>query len=188
MSAHIALLRAVNVGGQKQAIMAELRTLLTELGFSDVHSILQTGNLVFRGGARTGDDLEDFLEKETAKRLDLQTDFFVRPQEEWKRIIAHNPFPEEAKRDPAHLVVMFLKRAPSKQQVEALHAALRGPEMVSAKDRQAYIVYPNGIGRSPLTSTLLERKFGTRGTARNWNTILKLGSFISEGSRFAGPA
>ena len=68
MSAHIALLRAVNVGGRKPVIMAELRHLLTEIGFSDVHSILQTGNLVFRGSARRiEDDLEGFLEKEAAK-------------------------------------------------------------------------------------------------------------------------
>jgi uncharacterized protein (DUF1697 family) len=188
MSAHIALLRAVNVGGRKPVIMAELRNLLTEIGFSDVHSILQTGNLVFRGSARrTEDDLEGFLEKEAAKRLDLHTDFFVRPQEEWKRIIADNPFQDEAKRDAARLVVMFLKRAPIKKEVEALRAAIRGPEMVRTEGRQAYIVYPAGIGRSHLTNTLLERKFGTRGTARNWNTVLKLDSFVSETCRFAGP-
>src|ERR1700730_11619303 len=115
MSAHIALLRAVNVGGRKPVIMAELRNLLTEIGFSDVHSILQTGNLVFRGSARRiEDDLEGFVEKEAAKRLDLHTDFFVRPQEEWKRIIADNPFQDEAKRDAARLVSMFLKRGARK--------------------------------------------------------------------------
>ena len=74
MSIHIALLRAVNVGGRKPTVMAELRGLLTELGFLDARSLLQTGNLVFRSSARTGIGLERFLEEEMARRLDLRTD------------------------------------------------------------------------------------------------------------------
>lgn len=57
---------------------------------------------------------------------------------------------------------------------KALQAALTGPEVVRAEGRQAYIVYPNGIGRSRLTHTVIEKKLGTRGTSRNWNTVLKL--------------
>ena len=116
------------------------------------------------------------MEEEAAKRLDLHTDFFVRSAEEWKAIVANNPFREEAKRDAAHLIVMFLKCTPSAKDVEALRAAITGPEIVSADGGQAYIVYPAGIGRSRLTNTLVEKKFRTRGTARNWNTILKLAS------------
>jgi uncharacterized protein (DUF1697 family) len=180
MTINIALLRAVNVGGRKPIIMAELRDLLTELGFVDVRSLLQTGNLVFRSNARKGIDLERLLEEEAAKRLDLQTDFFVRTAEEWKAIVSNNPFRDEAKRDAAHLVVMFLKRAPSAKDVEALQAAITGPEIVSADGGQAYIVYPAGIGRSRLTNTLVEKKFRIRGTARNWNTILKLASLAED--------
>jgi uncharacterized protein (DUF1697 family) len=176
MVVHIALLRAVNVGGRKPIIMAELRDLLTELGFVGARSLLQTGNLVFCSNARTNTDLESLLEEMTAKCLDLHTDFFVRTEEEWKRIVANNPFPEEAKRDPAHLVVMLLKKAPRGKEVEALQAAITGPEIIRTDERQAYIVYPTGIGRSRLTNGLVEKKLGTRGTARNWNTILKLAS------------
>ena len=180
MTIHIALLRAVNVGGRKPIIMAELRDLLTELGLVGVRSVLQTGNLVFRSNARKGIDLERLLEEEAAKRLDLHTDFFVRTSDEWKAIVVNNPFRDEAERDAAHLVVMFLKRAPSVKEVEALRAAITGPEIVSADGGQAYIVYPAGIGRSRLTNTLVEKKFRTRGTARNWNTILKLASLAED--------
>ena len=127
-----------------------------------------------------GMDLERLLEEEAAKRLDLHTDFFVRNAEEWKAIVANNPFREEAKRDAAHLIVMFLKCTPSAKDVEALRAAITGPEIVSADGGQAYIVYPAGIGRSRLTNTLVEKKFRTRGTARNWNTILKLASLVED--------
>ena len=173
-SLHIALLRAVNVGGNKPIAMAELRNLLTELGFEQARSVLQSGNLVFKSKEQTGIDLEGLLEKEAAQRLDLHTDFFVRTQEAWKQIIANNPFPDEAQHNPAHLVVMFLKRAPSLQEVEALQAAIIGPELVAVQGRQAYIVYPAGIGRSRLTNAIVEKKLGTRGTSRNWNTVLKL--------------
>jgi uncharacterized protein (DUF1697 family) len=173
-SIHIALLRAVNVGGNKPIAMAELRNLLAELGFEEARSLLQTGNLVFKSKERTGIDLEGLLEKKAAQRLDLHTDFFVRTQEAWKRIIANNPFPDEAQGNPAHLVVMFLKRAPSLQEVEALQAAISGPELLVIQGKQAYILYPAGIGRSRLTNALLEKRLGTRGTSRNWNTVLKL--------------
>jgi uncharacterized protein (DUF1697 family) len=178
MAVHLALLRAVNVGGRQPILMAELRDLLLTLGFVGVRSLLQSGNLVFRSNARTGTDLEGFLEQEAAKHLDLQTDFMVRTEEEWKRIVADNPFPEEANHDPGHLVVMFLKRAPSAKEVETLQAAITGPEIVRLNAREAYIVYPAGIGRSRLTNTFVEKKFGTRGTARNWNTVLKLAALV----------
>jgi len=176
MTIHVALLRGINVGGHKQVAMADLRDLLTRQGFTDVRSLLQSGNLVFRSNARSGAQLERLLEAEAEKRLGVQADFFIRTAEECKAIIAGNPFREEAERDPGHLLVMFLRVAPKLKDVEALQAAIAGPEVVRAQGRHAYIVYPDGIGRSRLTHTLIEKKLGTRGTGRNWNTVVKLGA------------
>ncbi len=174
----VALLRAINLPGYKQVSMADLCDWVTKLGFKEAKSLLQSGNLVFRSDTRSTAQLERLLETEAAKRLGLQTDFFVRTAAEWKAIIAANPFPGEAKRDPGHLVVMFLKAAPDPQEVKALQAAIKGREIVRADGREAYIVYPDGIGRSRLTNALIEKKLGTRGTGRNWNTVLKLGALI----------
>lgn len=174
MTFHIALLRAINVGGHKPVPMAELREFMGQVGFPDAHSLLQTGNLVFRAQRRTGAQLEGLLESEAEKRLGLKTDFFVRTAPEWEAVVAHNPFRQEAERDPSHLVVLFLKEVPGVDCVEALQAAIAGPEVVRTFERQVYIVYPDGIGRSRLTNTLIEKKLGARGTARNWNTVLKL--------------
>ncbi len=156
--------------------MADLRDFLTRLGFADTRSLLASGNLVFRGGTKTGAQLERLLETEAAKRLALQTDFFVRAAQEWQAVIAQNPFPEEAERDPAHLVVMFLKDVPDGKAVKALQASITGREVVRTKGAHAYIVYPDGIGRSRLTNALIEQRLATRGTGRNWNTVLKLGA------------
>jgi uncharacterized protein (DUF1697 family) len=172
---HIALLRAVNLPGHNKVGMADLRQLLTDLGFEDVQSLVQSGNLVFGSAGRTSAQLEDSLEKEAKKRFGLETDFFVRTAGEWKALVAANPFPEEAERDPGHLVVMFLKEEADRKDVAALQEAIKGREVVRAKGRQAYIVYPDGIGRSKLTNVLIEKKLGTRSTGRNWNTVLKLG-------------
>jgi uncharacterized protein (DUF1697 family) len=178
MTTHIALVRGINVGGHKPVAMAHLRDFLTQLGLADPRSLLQSGNLVFRSSRRTSAQLELLLEAEAEKRLGLQADFFVRTAEEWKRVVARNPFAAEAKRDPGHLVVMFLKQAPDVEDVEALQAAIAGPEIVRADGRHAYIVYPNGMGRSRLTHSLIEKKLSTRGTGRNWNTILKLRDLV----------
>ena len=64
-------------------------------------------------------------------------------------------------------------------QVSALQAAIKGREIVKARGKQAYFVYPDGVGRSKLTIQVIEKALGTRGTARNWNTVLKLGELAS---------
>jgi len=174
MTTHIALLRAINVGGTKPIGMADLRAFLGELGFEDVRSLLQTGNIVFRGGTNTGTALERLLESEAEQRLGLSTAFVVRTAKEWEAIVARNPFPEEAAADPAHLVALFLKDAPPTSSVKTLQAAIQGPEIVSLVAKQLYVVYPVGIGRSKLTIKTIEKTLGTTGTGRNWNTVLKI--------------
>jgi uncharacterized protein (DUF1697 family) len=151
MTIHVALLRGINVGGNKVVAMADLRDLLAHLGFAGGRSLLQSGNLLFESDGRTGAQLERLLETEAARRFALQTDFFVRTAREWKAIVAHNPFPDEAERDPGHLVAMCLKDAPEASRVKALQAAITGPETL-----------------------------GTRGTGRNWNTVLKLAGLADE--------
>ena len=178
VTVHVALLRAINVGGHRKVAMTDLRDLLTHMGLADARSLLQSGNLVFRGGTLTGAQLERALETAARARLGLETDFMVRTAREWQSIVARNPFPDEARRDPSHLLVMFLKNAPAVENVKALQAAITGPEVVRAVGRQAYLVYPSGIGRSRVTITLIEKKLGTRGTGRNWNTVLKLAALV----------
>lgn len=178
MTTCIVLLRAINLGAHNPVPMADLRALVTRLGFRGVQSALQTGNLVFEGDGRTGAQLERLLEAEAKKRLGLETDFFVRNSREWRTTIARNPFPKEARGEPAHLVIMFLKDSADAKMVKALQAAITGREVVRAVGKQLYIVYPDGIGRSRLTNTVIEKALSTRGTGRNWNTVVKLDALI----------
>jgi len=159
--------------------MADLRDLLGALGMQDARTLLQSGNAVFRSHVPAADKVERLLEDGAAKRLDLSTEFFVRSASEWARVIDANPFRDEAKRDPARLVVMVLKEAPERAAVAALQKAVKGREQVRAKGREAFITYPDGQGRSKLTIALIERHLSTRGTARNWNTVLKLAALAA---------
>jgi uncharacterized protein (DUF1697 family) len=164
----------VNVAGHAMLSMSTLRDVIAALGFAGVGTVLQSGNVVFAGGARRSGELEVLLEKELLARLDLRTDFFVRTAAEWAGIVGRNPFPQAAAHDPARLVVVALKAKPTAAAVAALQAAVTGPEVIRAAGRELYITYPDGMGRSRLTGTLIERKLNTRATARNWNTVLKL--------------
>jgi len=174
MTTYIALLRAVNLGPHNKIAMSDLKALLTGLGMQGVQTLLQSGNAVFRSDVRTTAQLEHLIEGAAAKQLHVETDVMVRSRKEWKAIIAGNPFPKEAKQDPSHVLAVPLREAPARGAAGALEDAIRGREVVRLDGRCAYIVYPDGIGRSKLTSALIEKKLGTRGTARNWNTVLKL--------------
>ena len=171
----IALLRAVNLAGRNRVGMAELRAFCANMGLEQPRTLLQSGNVVFgEVEGRTTAALESLLEREAVQRLGVGTEFFVRTTKEWEAAVAGNPFGGEAERDPSHLLLMCLKAAPSAGDVAALQASITGRETVRAEGRQLFITYPDGVGRSKLTAGRIERALGTRGTARNWNTVLKL--------------
>jgi uncharacterized protein (DUF1697 family) len=179
MSPTFALLRAVNVAGANKVPMAALRATVEQLGFANVRTLLASGNLLFEAPALPDETLEKKLTAAVKKHLGVTTEFFVRTAREVQALVSANPFPAEAKKDPAHLVVVFLKDAPAPKQVAALQAAIKGRELIKATKRHLYAVYSDGIGRSKLTISLIERHLATTGTARNWNTILKLAALAT---------
>lgn len=171
---YIALLRAVNLAGANMVRMDDLRALCSDVGCANVRTLLQSGNVVFDARAQDPERLEKSLEHEVVKRLGVRTDFFIRTPEQWQRIIARNPFRREAEEMPGKVHVFVLKLAPAAEAVGALRAANKGREIIQAGERHLYIVYPDGVGRSRLTSAFIEKALGTRGTGRNWNTVVKL--------------
>jgi uncharacterized protein (DUF1697 family) len=176
----IALLRAVNVGGRSVA-MAELRTMLAELGCGNPRTLLQSGNAVFTLKAQTSPTaFEAELEAQAQRRFGIPVAFMLRSAAEWGALILRNPFVEAAQRDPAHLVLMALKGAPTAAAINTWRDGYKGPETIHVAGRDAYLIYPEGVGRSKLTNALIERKLGVAGTARNWNTVLKLAALASQ--------
>lgn len=178
MNTYIALLRAVNVGGARKIAMAALRSFAAEIGLGDPRTLLQSGNLVFSTDGAEPEVLERTLEKEAEDRLGLSTTFLVRTAAEWRGVVSGNPFTDEARDDPSHLVTLFTREAPSASEVHALEQAIRGREVIHAVGRQVYAVYPDGIGRSKLTHAVIERALGSPCTGRNWNTVLELDRMV----------
>jgi len=169
MTLHIALLRGINVGGNKMIAMSDLRDMAARLGLRDARTLLQSGNLVFTSG-KSPAQLEKLLERE----IDANVDVFVRTAEEWRAVVARNPFGEEAKRDPGRLIVMTLKTS-----ADAKELVMPGREIARGSGREIYLYYPDGQGTSKLTNAVIEKKLGTRGTARNWNTVTKLAALLT---------
>ncbi len=174
VTAQIALLRAVNVGGHGTIGMADLRRVAETLGLSEVRTFLGTGNLLFRADPRPTRTLEALLEEGVRDQLGVATDILLRTEKEWGAARTVNPFPLEARTEPAHLVIVFLKRAPPGGAERPLPPAVRGGERLRVVGPHAYVVYPDGIARSRLTLPVIEAHLGVRGTGRNWNTVTKL--------------
>ena len=176
MGAQIALFRAVNVGGRK-IIMTELKAMFEDIGLGSAETFQAAGNVVFHG---QGDDaeLEARLEAQTLARFGMVSEVFVRGSAEWGRIIANNPFGDAARDHPSRLGVIPLKALPTPGGAEALTASARDGELVGTFGRCAYAYFPIGMGLTKLTPRLIERALGTPGTARNWNTAMKLAEMV----------
>ena len=177
----IALFRAVNVGG-RLVRMADVKDVLIGLGLQDPQTLLQSGNAVFGVTAAlarsTPAALEARIERALHAKTAVQSDTFVRTAAEWNAAIAANPF-DEARSDPAHMVLFTLRAEPGAAAITKLEASIKGRERVHAHGRSLYVVYPDGMGASKLTNVIIERALDTRGTARNWNTVLKLQALVA---------
>lgn len=167
---HIAMIRGVNVGGRNMLSMAVLKELCENMGLEAVQTLLQSGNVVFRSAKKVS---EQALEKAIAAKTGLDVRVFLRTPQELEAIIAKNPFPDAAKNDPGHLIVLFLESEPAaKAKTWLAEATANGPEKAVVAKREIYVNYGEGMGRSKLV--LDERRLGVSGTARNWNTVTKL--------------
>jgi uncharacterized protein (DUF1697 family) len=174
MTKYVALLRGINVGGNKTIPMAKLKLLFESLGLASPKTHLNSGNVIFaakaRDRAKLGRQICDAIEAEFGFRPVV----VLRSATDLKRIIAKNPFGEIAAHDPSHLLVMVLDGKPKAGAKAALGEAHSGPEETAIAGENVYVTYPNGIGRSKLTNALLEKHLGVAGTARNWNTVVKV--------------
>jgi uncharacterized protein (DUF1697 family) len=169
----VALLRGINVGGTRKLPMAELRALAEELGFEDVATFIQSGNLVFsaRGQARS---LETRLERALARRFGFEVPTLVRDARAWSALVAANPLPRLAASDPAHMLLALAQEALAPDALAGLRERAQGAERVELAGGALWIHYAEGIARSKLTPALLDRCAGSTVTARNWRTVLEL--------------
>jgi uncharacterized protein (DUF1697 family) len=173
MTAYVSLFRAINVGG-RQVKMEELKALHQTLGLRDVKTYIQSGNVVFQGDDEDTTQLQRRIAEAFARQWGFQSEVVVRTEEELRALDERNPFVGQAGRENNWIVVMFLTEAPDAEAEERLRQAYKGPEEYTLSGRELFIYYPEGIGRSKLSNSFIEKKIKVAGTARNWNTVLKL--------------
>jgi uncharacterized protein (DUF1697 family) len=176
---YVALLRAVNVGGRKVSMEA-LRSLADRLGYENVRTLVASGNLVFDTQACAATRLEATLEAAIEQHFGLVSEVMVRTPKEWSAIIKANPYPGKVKKDPAHLVCIVCKDKPDAPAInlwlESFRAKYDKGEQLKVVGREIYVDYGDSIGQSKL---VLPKKLLT-GTARNWNTVLKLEAMLND--------
>lgn len=173
MPIYLALLRGINVGGANKVPMKELRSLFEELGHENVHTYLQSGNVVFEGRSSTSKKLSAEIEAAIAKSFNLKVSVIVRTRREMERVAAGNPFPTKGVK-PTSLHVMFLADSAPAKAIKTLDPDRSSPDEFEVKGSEIYLRFPKGSGRSKLTIDYFEKKLGTRATARNWNTVVKV--------------
>uniref|UniRef100_UPI0035C9DED1 DUF1697 domain-containing protein n=1 Tax=uncultured Sphingomonas sp. TaxID=158754 RepID=UPI0035C9DED1 len=171
-----ALLKGVNLNGRKLP-MADLKALVEGLGYSDVKTLLASGNVVFACDEVDGANVEMALEA-ALRRHGLKTDVVVRTAADLRAIIAADPFPAATKLRPSHVVVVFHREAMPAELLDGLPEIYAGRETLAARGREVYIDYIDGIGESKLPQAMAKLKFPKLATARNWNTVVKLAALL----------
>ncbi len=170
---YAALLRGINVGGRAKIPMRELAELFGSLGHGEVTTYIQSGNVVFRSASGKPAGIVCGLEDAISERFGLTVTVILRTPAELVSIAAANPFPE-AEREPSKLHVLFLDRKPEASAIAGLDPNRSPGDHFSAAGREIYLRFPAGSGKTKLTLDWFERQLGVKGTARNWNTLLRL--------------
>jgi uncharacterized protein (DUF1697 family) len=162
---NIALLRGINLGAKRRVAMADLRALLEELGYTDVRTVLASGNAIF-----TGRTSRTKLEQALEQRFEMKIDVVLRTMDELQAVIDADPFGEEID-NPTRYFVVFLDREPN---LDALAGQDFAPDKFIARGTEIYAWCPEGMQDSRLMKALGKPGLAGTATVRNWATINKL--------------
>lgn len=180
MSAYVAMLRGINVGGQKKILMETLREWYEQLGFTRVRTYVQSGNVVFESSEQASSDLVKRIETHIEHACGYSVPIFIRQAEDVQRILAGNPFINDRNENPSKLYVTFLYQSPPKIIYSNLVPPGNSADEFSPGEMEIYLYCPNGYGTTKLSNNFFERKLGMPCTTRNWNTVNELIRMLSE--------
>ncbi len=172
MAVHVALLRGINLAGKRRVGMAQLRELLTEAGYQDVRTHLQSGNVVLRAPVRAAQ-----LQRALAGAIEAEFGFavpvIVRSADQLATVIADEPFGDAVTEPKLYQVSFLAGQAPAGTE-QRLRALAAGAERVQVSGREIYAWHPDGIGRSKLANGLGVAAMGVVTTTRNFRTVCAL--------------
>lgn len=178
LSKYALLVRAINVGGHSQVSMQDLRRVLCDLGLDDVATLLQSGNAVFTAPDRPADALAADIEQALQTALGVSLRCLVKTAGEVAAVIRDNPLAEVATQ-PSHLFAFFLLDALDPALLASYDPVSLDPENIRMGERVIYQWCPAGLMAAPRAAPLVERRLKVLLTARNWNTVTKLGVLLA---------
>ncbi|MEW9532183.1 DUF1697 domain-containing protein [Microbispora sp. NPDC049125] len=167
---YVALLRGINVNPRTRIAMADLRSLVEGLGYTEVKTHLQSGNVVFSGDKEPPGRVAAAVERRITEELGMSVAVMVRTAAELRDVVEGNPLEV---RDPAKFAVAFLASPPDRKALENIDPALYAPEKMRVGRCELYIDFPDGL-RRPKLPPLLEKRFTNPATLRNWTTVTRL--------------
>ena len=183
MTAMISLLRGVNVGGHHMIRMEALRALYESIGLKGAKTYVQSGNVVFRTSEQNPEKLALRIEKAIEKEFGFRPSVILRTLEEMREVIGRNPYAGRKDIEGSKLLVTFLAGDPEPRARDQLFEIKTDPEEMHLIGRELYIYFPNGMGRSKLPFKPIEKALKTPGTARNWNSVIKLAELAASFER-----
>jgi len=168
----VALFSGINVGGNRIVKMAELKAVFESLGFAEVATYVQSGNVVFRAKKGDGAALTKEIEAAFEKKWGFNSRIMVRDAGWFERLVKDNPYPEVGG-EPTKLHAYALEREPTEEEAKRLADKCTGPERFEIKGDVLYLHAPDGLGKS-VFANLIPRTLKVPGTARNWRSVLAL--------------
>jgi len=174
MPIYIAMLRGINVSGKNLIKMEQLRASFTALGFANVKTYVQSGNIIFEAPHETAASLSGKIERQILRDFGFSVPVLLKTSNEMAEIIKHNPLLKVPAIDHSKLHITFLSDAPPKTALEQLQPLAVTPEQFRIVGREIYLYCPKGYGNTKLSNTAIEKKLSLRATTRNWNTAKTL--------------
>ena len=175
MRAIISILRGINVSGQKKILMADLKTLYENLGFKNVTTYIQSGNVIFTSAKKLSNtELAAVIEKAIKKQYGFDVPVITKTVDEWNKIIAANPFVKKKGIDLDRLYVTFLSQPPEEENIKKAESFAYPPDEFIITDLAIYMYVPVSYGNSKLSNNFFETKLKVTATTRNWKTVLTL--------------
>jgi len=174
MPTYIALLRGINVSGQKKIKMADLRAMLEKMPFQDVATYIQSGNIVFRAAETKKEHIQDAIKNGIAKAFGFDVPVLVRSVPDFKAILSGNPYTEPEDLAAKKIYYVLLKNIPSDETLFDLDQENYPNELFHVTSECVYLNCKNGAGKAKLTNNIIEKKLQVEATTRNHSTMLKL--------------
>ena len=168
MNKYISMLRGINVSGQKKVKMDDLRAIYESLGFHNVITYIQSGNVIFECQNTNKTELKEKIEKSIEEKFEFQVPVEIRTERELENILNNSPFgPIDLADEGTKYLVTFLSAIPSKSKVSEIQQFTAATEKLFIHGHEVYLYCPNGYGKSKLSNNFLEKKLGIEATTRN---------------------